>query len=941
MKILTSNSNSQRTLLSPFWKKILGLLPLLGTILYPTQVKAQLIERAFTPRFEAVERGDQILIGNTILECDPTPGLRNADFCEAARTGSVGPTDPQDNNDFFMRYVDIDGNPATFNSSRANLELPAGVTGADVLWAGLYWGADLQHEMSAADNENLTLSPGCQNAGITEINSVAHYENCQANRVLLETPTSGGYVSVIADQFDSANFGPGGRGRRYQGIADVTNLVRAGGAGDYTVANIQASSGVSQSGPYGGWGLVTVYRDPNSPFGRIIVYDGFAFVNNANRCLDINNITGFRTPETGNFAARLGMIAYEGDRAQRFERDTFEVNDIALSDASNPVNNFFNSSISGPSTNLRTPDYDNNFGFDSNNLVINDAQAVFQNNATSADVRFCTGPDGYSPGLLTFSTQTQVADLRLSKTVDNPTPDLGSNITFTLTLTNDGPDTATGVAVLDQLPAGLTFVSDNPSQGTYDNITGLWTVGSVPNQEVATLNIVATVTTTNPVVNTAQVSASDQPDPDSTPGNNNPDEDDQASVTVTGQESDLVLSKSVDNLNPTVGDIIAYTITLTNNGPSNATGVEITDQLPSGLTYISDDSGNTYNPTTGVWTVGNLATGATITLTVNARVDTANEVINTASITASDQPDPNPDNNEGTVTIPPQEADLEVRKIVDESTPRVGETITYTISVTNNGPSNATNVSITDQLPTGLTFVSANPNLGDYDNSTGIWTIGRLDNGEIATLQISAIVSLNETITNVARVSSSDQFDPSPANNEDNEVIGPIGVPNLELLKRITRVNGTVVGQSENLPDWPTNFVRGLPSSNTIQPDDEVEYTIYFRSAGSGPLENAIVCDPLQDFQTFLPNTFNGQTPIEGTFGAEVGIALALNPPNPDLPTAYLRSANSASNRGRFYPSGTTTPLICEQNVRGAVVVEIGDLGVGEYGFIRFRVTID
>lgn len=188
----------------------------------------------------------------------------------------------------------------------------------------------------------------------------------------------------------------------------------------------------------------------------------------------------------------------------------------------------------------------------------------------------------------------------------------------------------------------------------------------------------------------------------------------------------------------------------------------------------------------------------------------------------------------------------------------------------------------------------------------------------------------------------------NPTDSDEITSVTLRGNPNLELEKRITRVNGIDVGQSENLADWPDNFVRGLAASNTIQPGDEVEYTIYFLSAGSGPLENAMVCDPLQDFQTFRTDTFNGQTPIEGTFGAEVGIALALHSPtpnlllpNPDVPTAYLRSANSASNRGRFYPAGTATPLICEQNVRGAVVVDIGNLGVGDYGFIRFRVTID
>ncbi len=198
---------------------------------------------------------------------------------------------------------------------------------------------------------------------------------------------------------------------------------------------------------------------------------------------------------------------------------------------------------------------------------------------------------------------------------------------------------------------------------------------------------------------------------------------------------------------------------------------------------------------------------------------------------------------------------------------------------------------------------------------------------------------VNDLSTNGSNPDGNNTEDPTDSNEITSVTLR--GNPNLELEKRITRVNGAVVGQSENLADWPTNFVRGVASSNTIQPGDEVEYTIYFLSSGSGPLENAMVCDPLQDFQTFRTDTFNGQTPTEGTFGGEVGIALALNPPNPDLPTAYLRSANSASNRGRFYPSGTATPLICEQNVRGAVVVDIGELGVGDYGFIRFRVTID
>ncbi len=124
-----------------------------------------------------------------------------------------------------------------------------------------------------------------------------------------------------------------------------------------------------------------------------------------------------------------------------------------------------------------------------------------------------------------------VADLSLTKTVDNPAATVGQPVTFTLTLTNKGPSTATNVAVTDPLPPGVTFISSTPSQ-SYNNATGVWTVGTVPVNGTATLQVTVSLTTSNPVINTAEVTASDQSDPNSTPNNNNPNEDDQASATL-------------------------------------------------------------------------------------------------------------------------------------------------------------------------------------------------------------------------------------------------------------------------------------------------------------------------------------------------------------------------------------------------------------------------
>ncbi len=126
-----------------------------------------------------------------------------------------------------------------------------------------------------------------------------------------------------------------------------------------------------------------------------------------------------------------------------------------------------------------------------------------------------------------------MADLSLTKTVDIATPPRGSNVTFTVTVTNSGPDQATGVTVNDLLPAGYTFVSSGATQGTYVDGTGIWTVGTLSNGGTATLQITATVNPTGPYANSAQVSGSDQGDPDSTPNNNDPMEDDQATSIPT------------------------------------------------------------------------------------------------------------------------------------------------------------------------------------------------------------------------------------------------------------------------------------------------------------------------------------------------------------------------------------------------------------------------
>ena len=115
--------------------------------------------------------------------------------------------------------------------------------------------------------------------------------------------------------------------------------------------------------------------------------------------------------------------------------------------------------------------------------------------------------------------------------------------------------------------------------------------------------------------------------------------------------ADLSVEKSVADSNVDVGDSVTFAIAVLNQGPSDATGVEVTEQMPEGLSYLNDDSGGAYDPVTGIWEVPDLSDGKSATLRVTATAEEKGRITNTAVITASDQADPYPDNDSDTALI--------------------------------------------------------------------------------------------------------------------------------------------------------------------------------------------------------------------------------------------------------------------------------------------------
>lgn len=396
------------------------------TLLDASAASAQVV-RPFSSRFQANEAGDVRLIGNTVVSCNTA---LNAS-CAAAR--DLGATTDVNNNDYFMVYVDTDGDAATFNSSSATATLPPGAT---ILWAGLYWGGE-------------TGGFGLDGLFAPDLNAI--------NRVKLRVPGAAAYAPITATACDRTDIGSE-YGEYYQCFADISALVSGTGSGAYVVADLQTSQGFNS---HGGWGVVFVYRDPAEPTRNLVVYDGFAAVTTATAASSQLNISlsGFVTPFTGTVSTRLGVLAYEGDADLGNAR--VSLNNTFLSNLVNPANNTFNSTISqlGQHLTNKSPNFKNQLGFDADLL---DAAGVLGNNVTSATIRLETAGDFYYPGVVTFATEVYAPDF---STFDKDAVDInggdlepGDVIEYTFTLENTGGDPADNVVLRDTLPAQVTLV---------------------------------------------------------------------------------------------------------------------------------------------------------------------------------------------------------------------------------------------------------------------------------------------------------------------------------------------------------------------------------------------------------------------------------------------------------------------------------------------------
>ena len=427
------------------------------------------------------------------------------------------------------------------------------------------------------------------------------------------------------------------------------------------------------------------------------------------------------------------------------------------------------------------------------------------------------------------------ADLAVLKTVDDGLPNEGETITYTVTVTNNGPDDATGIVVNDALPAGLSLSVATPDQGTYDDGTGNWAVGSLAGGDSATLTLLAAVdagTAGNTIINTAALTAAGQNDPED--GN----DADSASLTVAGTPlADLAVTLTLDDDAPQEGDTVTYDLTVINNGPDAASGVQISDLLPSGLTFSqATPSKGTYDSGTGLWTIGDLMDGGGALLVLKATVDggTIGDVItNTAAVSAVDQADPAEDNDSAARTLTVTGSDLVLAMTLDDDAPREGQDILYVLTVTNDGPNPATGIQVTDLLPTGLTLKNANPDQGTYDAGTGVWDIGDLADGDVAQLPLVATTDLGTAdmdIVNTGTISAADQIDPDTADNMASVSLTVTGAPLTDLGLDLT-LDNAAPGEGAQVNFQLTVTNNGPNPATSVQVMDLIPSGLTFSDA--------------------------------------------------------------------------------------------------------------
>jgi uncharacterized repeat protein (TIGR01451 family) len=361
----------------------------------------------------------------------------------------------------------------------------------------------------------------------------------------------------------------------------------------------------------------------------------------------------------------------------------------------------------------------------------------------------------------------ELVDLAITMT-DTPDPVLlGSPLTYSIVVTNDGPGNAGEVAVEDSLPTTVSFVSVDPSDACSEDAGVVrCAFGAVAAGSQRTASIVVVADQIGAVDNTASVSSSVDVDVGLT--NNS-----ATTQTTVDPVADLSVAMSAEPQPVLRGEVVTYGITVGNAGPSTATGVTLTDVIPEGMAFSSaaaSEGSCAEDAGTVTCALNDLEEGSDAAVTLELTAQTVGPVDNTATV-SSDAFDPDSSNNSASASVNAEPAaDLSVQVSDSRDPVLVGGGLTYTVTLANAGPDDATGTVLSDVLPDEATFGSAVADQGSCSQASGTVTclLGAIPAGEDAEVVLGVTVSQPGTLTNAVAVSAS-EGDPNLADNQDAE----------------------------------------------------------------------------------------------------------------------------------------------------------------------------
>ncbi|HUP69124.1 MAG TPA: hypothetical protein VM142_04840 [Acidimicrobiales bacterium] len=504
---------------------------------------------------------------------------------------------------------------------------------------------------------------------------------------------------------------------------------------------------------------------------------------------------------------------------------------------------------------------------------------------------------GNNSSTATTNVNPTTANLSVTKTASPATAVAGENLTYALAVSNAGPGTAPNVRVTDVLPAGLTFVSATDPGCSYDSTirTLTCTAATLAPGFSTSFSVVTTVdpAQTASLSNTATVSSA-IPDPVAAG-----DRVTLVTPVVASADVSVTLSDAPDPV--TAGGSLVYGLTVRNAGPSNAATVVVTDTLPPEVTFVSAPD-CTYNPatTTVRCAAGTLAPGgsASFAVTVQVGPGVTGTIRDTATVTTTTTDSNSANDTDTEITTVAVIADLAAIKVAGVPTATPGGTLTYTLGVTNAGPSTATNVQITDALPAELAFVSAAGCTYAAISHTLTCSVGNVAVGPGPTRTVVTTVDPAATgsVTNTASASSAAAVDLNSTNNAATAVVAL--TPSADLVASVSATPDPVTaGQALSVVAGVTNAGPSTATTVVVATTLPTALTPAFLPAGCTFSAPTVTCTRASLAPGGGPVTFTIPTTVAA--GAPAGSTLSL------ATAVTSATADPAANNNRASTSVT------------------------------------